>query len=380
MKERMKTFFGRGINIQLLVFLGLFIFAELLLRVFGYRAGTMFDDFIPEENPVYLPRFVSDERGMNYIKAIDKELLLPGEVINKEGFRSNVPYTPRAIDSLRKNTGKEIVMIIGDSFVEGCCPDSVSHSFADLLNRTGKYTTLNFGIAGTDPLQYMLVAQKYVPLLKPDRVIVVSYFGNDILYYKRVPTPGIPESYPFKSNKWLSPIAENYVSGKSNYKFKTADEAYRFYMYNYTLKGANRNLFEKSISYSVIFSKLYLAIEHYIKRRNWANGHPLIETVDGYEQTYGQFHAIALLCDSLKTPCIFAGIAEPKEADNVPAIKIKYQRLFKAISWSVPAGITVSDYTGRSMANHYNTNGHEKYAKFLEHILDTMRVMKNRCK
>jgi hypothetical protein len=370
MKERIKKMSGGGLRKQLLVFLALFVLAELLLRLFGFRAGTLLDDFKPDAHPVYQPRSVSDERGMNYIKVSDKRLLMPGAVINQQGFRGNIPYTPTAVDSLRKSTGREIVMIIGDSFVEGCCPDSVAHSFPDLINQHGRYWVLNFGIAGTDPLQYKLVAQKYVPLLKPDRVVVVSYFGNDLLSYKRVPTPGIPETYPFENNRWLNPMAENYLSDKLNYKFKTADEAYQFYMDHYTLRGKSRNLFERTISYSVIFSKLYLMVERYITRRYWIKRLPYSETVNSYAQAYEQFHAISALCDSLKIPCLFAGIPEPKEADDVPALRARYQPMFKEIPWSVPYNFTTDDYTGKTMANHYNTAGHKKYAGFIEELLD----------
>ncbi|PBQ30979.1 hypothetical protein CNR22_04070 [Sphingobacteriaceae bacterium] len=373
MEKKIKRFSGSRIKGQLLVFLALFIVAEIVLRIFGFRAGTAIDDFIPQDHPVYQPRFISDERGMNYISTREKELLMPGSSINQQGFRGNVAYTPQAIDSLRKSNGKEIIMVIGDSFVEGCCPDSVTHSFPDLVNRTGKYTILNFGIAGTDPLQYRLVAEKYVPLLKPDRVVVVSYFGNDVLIYERVPTPGIPESYPFKNNKWISPIAENYISEKMNYKFKDAGEAFRFYMDHYTLRGESRNVFEKSISYSVIFSKLYLAVERRLRQRYWMKRYPYTKTVDGYEQAYAQFHTIDKLCDSLQIPCIFTGIPEPTEAADLPMVRKKYQPMFKDIPWSVPAGFSVADYTGSAMANHYNTEGHKKYALFLEHILDATR-------
>jgi hypothetical protein len=374
MKEFLKRFSGSRVKGQLLVFLALFIVAEIVLRILGFRAGTAIDDFKPQQHPVYQQRFISDERGMNYISTSEKELLMPGSSINPQGFRGNLAYTPEVMDSLRKSTRKEIIMVIGDSFVEGCCPDSVTQSFPDLLKRTGKYTILNFGVAGTDPLQYRLVAEKYVPLLKPDRVLVVSYFGNDVLIYERVPTPGIPESYPFKNNKWISPIAENYISEKMNYKFKDADEAFRFYMNHYTLRGENRNFFEKSISYSVIFSKLYLAIERRLHQRYWMKRYPHTKTVDGYEQAYAQFHAIEKLCDSLRISCIFTGIPEPTEAADLAMVRKKYQAMFKDIPWSVPAGFSVADYTGSAMANHYNTEGHKKYALFLKQILDTVPI------
>lgn len=146
-------------------------------------------------------------------------------------------------------------MIIGDSYVEGCCPDTVTNSFPDIINRNGNLKGLNMGISGTDPLQYQLVAQKFLPLLKPNKVVVVFYFGNDILTFERKATPFAPLTFPFKNNKWLFGVAPNHLSQKLNYSFKTADEAYQFYIDKYTLTGSDRNFMEKTFSYSVIFLK-----------------------------------------------------------------------------------------------------------------------------
>lgn len=356
---------------QLLVFAGLFVLAEIVLRLCGMRAGTLLNDFKPQDHPVYQARFFSDRSGINHILDT-KELLMAGSVINHQGFRGSFDYTPRVVDSVRKASGKEIVMIIGDSFVEGCCPDSVYHSFPDIIDRSGKYRVLNFGVAGTDPVQYELVARHYVPALKPDKVVIAFYFGNDILQFNRTPSPGSPLFYPFKDNKWLFEVAPNDFSKKLNYNLKNADEAYAFYLDHYTLGGSNRNILEKTLGYSVILSKIYLYIEYSIAKREWQKMNVGLHIDERQIQqiAYNNLNALRLVCDSAHIPYTIVGIPTPKECEEGTKLKTKYAGIFKDLSWHVPTDLTKKDYDGESEANHFNNEGHRKYARFLNTILD----------
>lgn len=355
----------KRIRIQLLVFVVLFVLLEIILRLCGMVPGNLIDDFKVQDNPVYEPRFFADEKGINYI-AKDATALMLGTTINEQGFRSNINYTPQTIDSLKRITGKKIVMIIGDSFVEGCCVDTVTNSFPDLINRQGRYIILNMGIAGTDPVQYKLVAQKFVPLLKPDLVVTAFYFGNDILTLKRIPEPNVPLTFPFKENKWIFGIAPNHLSGKINYNFKSAGEAYRFYVNNYTLHGDNRNWFERIIKHSICFSKIYLASQHQWLQRKWAKNHPGY-TVDANQLAYDNLNTIKSECikDSIKY--LFVGIPAPTEATE--NLKEKYKTVFKDIEWYSPDNLTKHDYDGMSISNHLNNAGHKKYAVFLTKLV-----------
>lgn len=360
------------LKIQFFVFVLLFIAVEILLRCFGMRAGGLIDDFIMEDSPIYQPRFESDEMGVNHILP-KKEMLILGSVINKQGFRGKIDYTPVVIDSIRKSSQKEIVMIIGDSYVEGCCPDSVGNSFPDIINENSRYQVLNFGVAGTDPVQYELVAKKYVRELMPDKVVVVFYFGNDILYFKREPSPGTPLTYPFKKNKWIFAVAPNHLSGKMNYNFKNPEEAYQFYVDHYTLEGTKRNVFEKLLSYSVVFSKIYLLAEHQLAKRAWQKKNVGLK-IDENEIAYSNLRNIRSICDSLRIPAVFVGIPAPSEAEEGSDLKNKYQKIFKDIPWFVPENLNESDYDGLSKANHFNNKGHAKYAIFLEQIIKHTKV------
>lgn len=356
------------LRIQFAVFVGLFLLAEIVLRFTGMKAGTLIDDFIVEDKPVYQPRFLSDENGINRIIA-DTNTLMLGSVINKQGFRGNFDYTPLTVDSLRNVTKQKVIMVIGDSYVEGCCADTVTNSFPDLVSRNVNYEVLNFGVAGTDPLQYALIAEKYVEELRPDKVVVVVYLGNDIIVSKRTPTPGIPLSFPFKNNKWLFSITPDNLSGTFNYVLKSPEEAYKFYLDKYTLKGKTRNLFEKTISFSVIFSKLYLFVEHKIATKKWQNKNPNYK-IDVSAATYENLKRTQIACQKASVPLEFLVIPAPLESKDTSAIREKYSIYFKNIPWFIPSGLEPEDYDGLDIGNHFNNQGHQKYAKFLLNRLD----------
>ncbi len=359
--------FKAKIRFQLIVFVVLFILVELILRLFGMHAGTLIDDFKVQENPVYEPRFTADEKGINYIMPTSKALML-GTKINGQGFRDNIDYTSEIVDSIRNKEGKRIVMVVGDSYVEGCCPDTVTNAFTDILGRNSKFKTLNLGVSGTDPLQYQLVVQKYAPILKPDIIVVVFYFGNDILTFERKATPYSPLTFPFKDNKWIFGVAPNHLSQKLNYSFKTAEEAYQFYIDKYTLCGANRNVFEKAMSYSVIFSKLYLLYEHRRARKLWESK-GIKYNYDGFDIAHSRLSAIKKSTDSLNIETLFVGIPSPEEAANKEDLTEKYKTLFKEIKWFAPVNLTKEDYDGMNISNHFNNNGHKKYADFVAKLL-----------
>jgi hypothetical protein len=373
MLQRLKSIFNlerkRRIIIQCIVFLSLFVVAEVILRLLGMHAGTLIDDFKIQENPVYEPRFTADELGINYLKRGATTFML-GTKINNQGFRDSINYTAETIDSIKNVAKQEILMIIGDSYVEGCCPDTVINSFPDIINRNKKYKVLNMGVSGTDPLQYQLIAKKYLPMFKPHKVVVVFYFGNDILTFERNPTPNTPLTFPFKDNKWIFGVAPNHLSPKLNYSFKTAQEAYQFYVDKYTLTGNNRSGLEKAFKYSVIFSKIYLYMEHRKARKLWERK-GIVYNWDGFDIAHKRLSKIKAIADSLNIQAYFVGIPSPEEATNNENLMVKYKSLFQKLEWRVPKNLGKEDYDGMNVSNHFNNSGHIKYAKFLQEYIES---------
>jgi hypothetical protein len=103
--------------------------------------------------------------------------------INEQGFRS-IAFKPL-------QTGATKILLLGDSFTWGHSTANKTNSFADELLAKG-YAVYNSGITATDPAQYLAVAKQFIPVLKPDVVIVNFYMGNDLLNFKRIPSSSMP--------------------------------------------------------------------------------------------------------------------------------------------------------------------------------------------
>ena len=170
-------------------------------------------------------------------------------VINGQGFRGSFDFVPATLDSIRKYTGRKIIMLVGDSYVEGCCADTMKNSFSWFIKqKTGLWDT-EFWWAGTDPLQYRLVVEKYAPVLKPDVVVTVMYYGNDFISFDREPCPMRRSHFRFK-NKWIFGVAPDHLSKKSTTTLKAPKKPIRFTLTTIPLKGTNRGWLTHAMSYS----------------------------------------------------------------------------------------------------------------------------------
>lgn len=178
------------------------IILEFVLQYSGFHSGVLFNDFMPVDSIIPENRFKSDELGViSYDTSC--HCLPSGYMLNDQGYRSPVNFTSNVLDSIRKE--KKIILALGDSYTEGCCADPVGNSFIDLINENARhYFILNFGVGSTAPIHYKGILNKYVDLIKPDLVLVNLYLGNDIIPFKMVSPPNIPQSYAFKNLNWIS--------------------------------------------------------------------------------------------------------------------------------------------------------------------------------
>lgn len=115
--------------------------------------------------------------------------------INTDGFKS--------IAFKSYNTKRKKILLIGDSFTWGHNAEPITNCFADYLLSQG-YIVYNTGISGSDPAQYKAIAEKYIPMLQPDVVIVNFFMGNDIFYFERQPKPLIPIFYSTNSTNLIA--------------------------------------------------------------------------------------------------------------------------------------------------------------------------------
>lgn len=166
----------------------------------------------------------------------------------------NNPYNSESFRSIKFDTttsNRTKVLLIGDSFVYGMSSKPNFNSFSDILLSRG-YIVFNTGISGTDPSQYAAVSEKYIPLLKPDIVVLNFFAGNDLMFFKREVQNGKPhehltnagfiESMPL--GEYLSPI-----------------ESYNFYMELIRIPNIQSNIFNyicsKSTTLSILWGGLF---------------------------------------------------------------------------------------------------------------------------
>jgi hypothetical protein len=128
-------------------------------------------------------------KGLNSANPTSFEFLVidyVGEPINSEGFRS-IP--------LKSLTDKRLkVMLLGSDLTWGKGTVNITNSFADELLGRG-LLVYNLGICGADGAQYLALAKKYVPILKPDVVVLTIDSRTDIRYFDREIEPYTPLNF-----------------------------------------------------------------------------------------------------------------------------------------------------------------------------------------
>ncbi|MFT5779504.1 MAG: hypothetical protein ACI837_002463 [Crocinitomicaceae bacterium] len=344
---------------QLLIFILLFISAELIMRMTGMKPGVLEDQFYQAETIIIDQSLYGDEMGITH--TIPGKETYPGQNTNLEGFPSSIEYTKAAMDSIR-SLGKKIVFLIGDSYTYGCCPGNLDYSFAGLLTNSEKYEVLNFGIGGTDPLQYALIVKKYAPILEPDLVVIIPFLGNDILQYDRTPKPNIPICYTPVNGPWISSEAPTHYY-PVNTSFETAEKAKGFYYTYYSLRSDQNTFFEKLIRESIILSRVYLFLK--ISYQRYKLGDKAYTPQDKPEYSYNHLKEIQSFCDSINTNVVYTGIPSYTDVLNKINPRIKYDFLFEDIPWVYPKNITTEDYDFPIEASHYLQSGHRKFSIFL---------------
>jgi glycosyltransferase involved in cell wall biosynthesis/lysophospholipase L1-like esterase len=349
---------------RLIVFSILFLVVEIALRFVGYKAGVIEEFYYHSGAVVYDSLLYGDEVGISHaVKG--GTLNLKGE-INSEGFFSEVEYTPASMDVIR-SSGKKVVMLIGDSYTQGCCADTYNQSFAYLLNNTNEYEVLNFGIAGADPVQYRLIVEKYAPILKPDLIVVAVYGGNDIMEYNRTPKPFIPLAYPIKYGPWLNSEGPIYLTKQGTY-FKSFNEAKAHYFEYFSLWSDDANLVEKMIRYSVILSRPYL--KYKTKKRFEEIKYQMPAKLDHMPYSRQNLDALSKCADLQNIPVQFALIPSPSDISLKLNLRQKYDFVFGKNPYNVPLKLSMSDFDGAADGNHFNNQGHRKYAAFLRRLIE----------
>ncbi len=350
---------------RLIVFVVLFLVAEIALRFVGYKPGVIEDFYFHRGELQYDSLLYADEVGITHV--VPGETLIVGGKVNSEGFFSRIEYTKASMDSIR-GSGKKVVMLIGDSYTQGCCADEYNGTFAHLLNQSNEYEVLNFGIPGADPVQYRLIVEKYVPILEPDLILVAVYGGNDILEYNRTAKPFVPLAYPIKKGPWLNSEGPIYLTKQGTY-FKTFDEAKAHYFKYFSLWSDESTFFERTIRYSVIFSRPYLKWKTRVRFEEIK--HQMPKKLDNMSFSKENLEKLSVFSKKHNIPVQYALIPSPSDILNRVDLKKKYDFVFGSLPYHFPEKLLIEDYDGTEDANHFNNEGHRKYAMFLSTLIET---------
>jgi hypothetical protein len=347
MRQRKRVFFFQlaFIAIALLII-------EVTLRLMGYQPGDIkpnWSNFEPVDSLYVIKDFYTNPAG--FMVADSNYWAKKQTHINEDGFRAP---DFRALDTTRKR-----ILLIGDSFTWGMSATPLKDScFAGLLQSQTNYQILNMGIPVADPVQYEAIAQKYIPQLKPDYVLVFFFMGNDLMEEDRSITPG--QAFYYYTN--AGGIAAN-IDG---HHFNTPLQAYdyvanqKYYLQNPT------HFYEKVIAQSSLLSRLYsfrFRIEEKIKFELAVNDSRITKT-----------HLLNIKQVAAKNgvPLKFVLIPEIKDADMPLEQYIKkYESLLQDTSltgdWLM---LQTSSANFKPYPDgHLNNEGHRLYGDYLQGFL-----------
>jgi len=261
---------------------------------------------------------------------------------NASGFTGN--------DLVPSDTEKPTVLFIGDSHTFGIDARPImERRFVSRVDHAG-YFTFNAGIGGLDVIQYWLIANKYIPELKPDYVALMLFLGNDI---NKPPSPVAPGKHLYFQTNF-----GGWVQGydKYGYSFDSAYEAV-----DYRLIQQCRSSMNPAIRFllgSRLFHKLYLFYYDYVK----SFSRTLI-TNNGNEWVADKLESIAKLARQYDSTFVLFII--PK-ADSLSAGEIEDEIRFlrdRGFNPVYPDNLKRHDFQRRG--GHMLNTGHRKYANFI---------------
>ncbi len=208
MKKKTKLFI-------LIIGITIICLLEFGARSLGITPGICFSIMNPVETIKLREIFKSDSLGIISYEQNSSEL--PKNVpINNLGFPSKYDFIKdEKIDNAHK------VMMIGDSYTDGCCATPRDSSFLERLDFHEEFKAYNFGIGGTDIMQYRLILEHFTSIIDPDLIIVAIFLGNDIMPYKKLPRPYTPHVFAIENCGWL---ASEIYDGKEVKRFQSAEE------------------------------------------------------------------------------------------------------------------------------------------------------------
>lgn len=314
-----------------------------------------FLDFRPD-SLVSTYDFLADELGMTY----NNPNLYPRQgrqtevSVNEQGFPATFAYTKEVIDSLRE-AGKEIIFIIGDSFTFGTTSTTHDRTFVEILRASHpEAAILSFGVRGTDVVQYRLVAERFIPELRPDKVLIAFCGDNDIMDFERTPRPFLP----YLSDGMLLYVPAS-ISGVPDLSL-SPDSAYHYYRERFSLFSRNDPI-ARILRLSCLTTLLY--------PKSFDHTPDEIDSI----ATFRSLFVIKTLSDSVNANFNILFLPSPvTDYFTLSDYHMHYDWVFRELMPNVhffpPGMIDKDDYLSKDDV-HFNDSGNRKTADLIDKIL-----------
>lgn len=337
--------------------------AEVRMRYLSFCPGSRYmgNDFTPA-HPSISYILLADDRGMNYFNKdsfhnhTDTTLFH----VNEQGFPDWFDFTRVVLDSLSGQPPhrKHKMLFLGDSFAEGVGASRVDRSFIEIYRRRNPGTVVcNTGIGGMDPIQYRLVAEKYIPELAPDEVVVLFCGWNDLIMYDRPVVPHLPILTHMKDVGVVFNITPSDIA-------KTPAAAYAHYRQRFSLME-HTDFWARFCRQSCVGTRLYYTFS------SVSDDLP-VRPIDSFV-VYRNLKRIQQLSDSAGARFTILFIPTPDMAtmDSV-AYAGAYQWAFRELWPHVrlcPRGMIRQSDCTTSMDYHFNDSGQRKFADYMQKVL-----------
>jgi hypothetical protein len=322
---------------------------------------------IAKEQIMFINGLVENELYETYNQILKKEVcdltILDSAIIdyihcpiNIDGFRS--------IAFKNYNTSKPKVLLLGDSFTWGHSTTIKTNSFADILLSRG-YVVYNTGISATDVAQYLAVAKKYIPLLKPDFVIANFYLGNDVTYFKREVLPDRPMLYTTNAGNLMAcPHGKYFVSAKDAYDFTLKhmiiDEKDNFLFCLASKTVISTLILQALYELKIINNFCFDIVKYYHEAEKRKFNKPYCNL---------ELKHIENICSREGSIFILSSIPELSEK-SIKTVK-NFPNLFEGIMYHE---MPVNKSYYKLSDGHFNDLGHRKYADYLDSLILTYKL------
>lgn len=342
--------------------------AELSLRLLGFIPGLLIPrsvlpefemDLSASVSPSY--EFIANQQGILHYNRIYFDTCTKCPNSRLYHYLKNVKtghWGYRQITNKVADKAKRKIMLIGDSFTWGFSADPIDSSFANILANKYAYEVYNFGIPGTDPVQYAAVGRHFFDSIKPDIILVNFFIGNDFVYYPKKAIPFENTDHFTTTLLWFPKATK--PDNDTLMVFPTDRDARAYFLELISFGKYSTSPLKRWLSKTCVTTFLGAIVlgteegkyQYQLRRK------------EDYTASY--LREIDQFCKSQLTPCLFLVIPDKNAINDFSLYHNIADSTLRRSSHFYPA--TMADYmTGRDV--HFNNRGHQGFAAFADSVM-----------